>query len=79
VSSPSAGRGRTIEQQSQELDPKKRLALVQKIQKKLEEAAARPALAWRLDYFAVWPYVKKLIPHHSLYGWGRMQEDWRDR
>jgi len=68
-----------IEQQSQELDPKKRLALVQEIQKKLEEAAARPALAWRLDYFAVWPYVKNLIPHHSLYGWGRMQEVWRDR
>ena len=68
-----------IEQQSQELDPKKRLALVQEIQKKLEEAAARPALAWRLDYFAIWPYVKNLIPHHSLYGWGRMQDVWRDR
>ena len=68
-----------IEQQSQELDPKKRLALVQEIQKKLEEAAARPSLAWRLDYFAVRPYVKNLVPHHSLYGWGRMQEVWRDR
>ncbi|HXJ77156.1 MAG TPA: ABC transporter substrate-binding protein, partial [Candidatus Methylomirabilis sp.] len=70
---------RLIEQQSQELDPKRRLALVQEIQKKLEEAAARPALAWRLDYFAVSPYVKNLIPHNSLYGWGRMQDVWRDR
>ena len=70
---------RLIEQQSQELDPKKRLALVQEIQKKLEDTGARPALAWRLDYFAVWPYVKNLVPHHSLYGWGRMQDVWRDR
>ena len=68
-----------IEQQSQELDPQKRLALVQEIQKKLEEAATRPAIAWRLDYFAHRPYVKNLIPHHSLYGWGRMQDVWRDR
>ena len=40
-----------IHQQSQELDPKKRLALVQAIQKKLEDDAARPILDWRLDYF----------------------------
>jgi hypothetical protein len=35
-------------------------------------------LGWRLDYFAVWPYVKNLVPQHSIYGWGRMQEVWRD-
>ena len=39
-------------QQSQALDPKKRLALVQEIQKKLEADAARPILDWRLDYLA---------------------------
>ena len=33
---------RLIDQQSQELDPAKRLALVQVIQRKLEEAAVRP-------------------------------------
>src|SRR6185503_12759193 len=36
-----------IEAQSSELDPKKRLAQVQAIQKKLEEDAARPILGWR--------------------------------
>lgn len=70
---------RFFDQQSQELDPKKRMALVQEIQRKLEEAAVRPVLLWRLDYFTVWPYVKNLVPHHSIYSWGRMQEVWRDR
>jgi peptide/nickel transport system substrate-binding protein len=68
-----------IEQQSQEIDAKKRLALVQAIQKKLEEDAARPVLSWRLDYFTVWPHVKNLIPHQSIYNFGRMQEVWSDK
>ena len=29
---------------------------------KLEQAAVRPALDWRLDYFTVWPHVKNLVP-----------------
>jgi peptide/nickel transport system substrate-binding protein len=70
---------RLIDQQSQELDPKKRLALVQEIQRKLEETAVRPVLVWRLDYFTVWPYVKNLVPHHAIYSWGRMQEVWLNR
>ncbi|HXH84877.1 MAG TPA: ABC transporter substrate-binding protein [Candidatus Tectomicrobia bacterium] len=69
---------RMVDQQSQELDPKKRLQLVWAIQKKLEEDAARPILNWRLDYFAHWPHVKNLIPHQSIYNFGRMQEVWRD-
>jgi peptide/nickel transport system substrate-binding protein len=69
---------RLIDQQSQELDTKKRLALVQQLQVKLEETAVRPVLGWRLDYFAMWPHVKNLVPHHSIYGWGRMQEVWRE-
>jgi peptide/nickel transport system substrate-binding protein len=73
------GTTRLIDQQSQELDPRKRLALVREIQLKLEQAAARPSLQWRLDYFAVWPHVKNLVPHHSIYGWGRMQEVWREK
>jgi len=68
-----------VDQQSQELDPKKRLTLVHTIQGKLEEDAARPMLDWRLDYFTVWPHVKNLIPHQSIYNFGRMQEVWRDR
>jgi peptide/nickel transport system substrate-binding protein len=68
-----------IEQQSQELDPKKRLALVWAIQRKLEEDAARPMMGWRLDYFAQWPYVRNLVPHNSAYNWSRMQDVWLDR
>ncbi len=67
-----------IELQSQELDPKKRLQLVWDIQKKLEADAARPILDWKIDYFTVWPHVKNLIPHQSIYNFGRMQEVWRD-
>jgi peptide/nickel transport system substrate-binding protein len=68
-----------IDEQSQELDPKKRLTMVHAIQKKLEDEAARPMLAWRLDYFTVWPHVKGLVPHHSIYNFGRMQDVWIDR
>jgi peptide/nickel transport system substrate-binding protein len=68
-----------IQQQSQELDPKKRLAQVQAIQKKLEEDAPRPILDWRLDYFTVRPYVKNFIPHQSMYNFGRVQEVWLDK
>lgn len=49
------------------------------IQKKLEEDAARPILAWRYDYFAHWPHVKNLVPRHNVYNYGRMQEVWLDR
>jgi peptide/nickel transport system substrate-binding protein len=65
--------------QSQELDPKKRLALNVAIQKKLEADAARPILDWRIDYFTVWPHVKNMIPHQSIYNFGRMQEVWTDK
>ena len=67
-----------IDRQSQELDAKKRLAMVWEIQKKLELDTARPMLDWRLDYYTIWPRVKNLIPHQSIYNFGRMQEVWRD-
>ncbi|PYN11784.1 MAG: peptide ABC transporter substrate-binding protein [Candidatus Rokuibacteriota bacterium] len=68
-----------VEQQSREIDPKKRLAIVWQIQRKLEADAARPMMGWRLDYFAQWPYVRNLVPHHSAYNWSRMQDVWLDR
>ena len=34
---------------------------------------------WGIDHFAQWPHVKNLVPHHSLYSYGRMQEVWPDR
>jgi peptide/nickel transport system substrate-binding protein len=70
---------RLVDQQSQETDQKKRLALVWEIQKRFEEEAVRPMMGWRLDYFAQWPYVKNLVPHHSNYNIGRMQDVWLDR
>jgi peptide/nickel transport system substrate-binding protein len=70
---------RLIEQQSQELDSKKRLNLVATIQKRLEDDAARPILDHRLDFYTVWPHVKNLIAHHNIYNFGRMQEVWTDR
>ncbi len=70
---------RLIAQQSQELDGKKRLALLVRIQKKIEEDAARPVLAWRFDHFAHAPRVKNLVPHHTPYSYGRMEDVWLDR
>jgi len=70
---------RLIDQQSQELDRDKRLALVWQIQKQLEADVARPMLGWRKEYFTQWPYVRNLVPHHSLYNWGRMQDVWLDK
>jgi peptide/nickel transport system substrate-binding protein len=70
---------RLIDLQSQELDRAKRLKLVFDIQRKLEAEVARPMLGWRKEYFAQWGYVKNLVPHNSLYNYGRMQEVWMDR
>ena len=68
-----------VDTQSQEMDQKKRYALVAQIQKKLEEDAARPMMGWRLDYFAQWPHVKNLVPHNNIYNFGRMQEVWLEK
>ncbi|MBI3507259.1 MAG: ABC transporter substrate-binding protein [Proteobacteria bacterium] len=68
-----------MDQQSQEPDSGRRLGLVQEIQRKLEEDAARPVMGWRLDYFAQWPHVRNLVPHNSAYNWSRMQDVWLDR
>ena len=68
-----------IDQQSMELDPAKRLALVVAVQKQIELDAARPTLDQRLDYFTVWPHVKNMVPHHNIFNFGRMQNVWRDK
>jgi peptide/nickel transport system substrate-binding protein len=70
---------RLIDRQSQELDRSQRLKLVWEIQRKLEADVARPMLGWRKEYFTQWPHVRNLVPHHSLYNYGRMQEVWLDR
>jgi len=68
-----------IDQQSQELNPQKRLEMLAGLQKKLEEDAARPILDWKLDYFTVWPHVHNMIPHNNIYNFGRMTDVWRDK
>ena len=70
---------RLIDQQSREIDQKKRLALVWQLQKKLEEDAARPTMGWRTDRFAHYPYVKNLIPNQVTYNCCRLQEVWLDK
>ncbi len=70
---------RMFEQQSQELNPKKRLEMVIAIQKKLEQDAARPVLAQRLDYYAHWPHVKGLVAQHNIYNFTRFQDVWKDK
>jgi peptide/nickel transport system substrate-binding protein len=71
--------GRLIEQQSQEIDTQKRIAMVWQIQKKLEEDAARPTMGWRTDRFAHYPYVKNLILNQVTYNCCRLQEVWLDK
>jgi len=71
--------GALIDKQSQEIDARKRKALVADILKRLEQEAARPVVAWRMDYFSHWPYVKGLTAHHSIYNYARMQDVWLDR
>jgi peptide/nickel transport system substrate-binding protein len=68
-----------MDKQSAEIDPKKRMAMVLDIQRKLEADAARPTLDWRVDSFAHWPHVKNLIPHNNFYNYGRLQEVWVDK
>ena len=70
---------RLIDLQSQELDHAKRLKLVWEIQRRLDADVARPMLSWRKEYFVQWPHVRNLVPHNSLYNYGRMQEVWLDR
>ncbi|HEX7926764.1 MAG TPA: ABC transporter substrate-binding protein [bacterium] len=68
-----------MNRQSAELNPAKRLALVQEIDRRLQMESARPILLHRMDYFMHWPFVKNLVPHHNIYSYGRMQDVWLDK
>jgi peptide/nickel transport system substrate-binding protein len=70
---------RLIEQQSQTLDQQKRLQLVHEIDKRLQLEGARMLLGWSKEYVVMWPQVKNLVPHQSIYNYGRMQEVWLDK
>ncbi len=68
-----------IDEQSRTLDHKKRLALVHEIDTKLQLDGARPILGWINAYVVMWPHVKNLTPHQSIYNYARMQEVWLDK
>ncbi|HEY3304513.1 MAG TPA: ABC transporter substrate-binding protein [Candidatus Binatia bacterium] len=70
---------RLIEQQSQTLEQKKRLQLVNEIDKRLQLDGARMMLGWSKEYVVMWPHVKNVVPHQSIYNYGRMQEVWLDK
>jgi peptide/nickel transport system substrate-binding protein len=67
-----------IEQESSEPNPRKRHELVRQVDEQLQIDAARPILGHLVDYFAAWPKVKGLVPHNSVYNFGRMQNVWLD-
>ncbi|MBI4083973.1 MAG: ABC transporter substrate-binding protein [Candidatus Lambdaproteobacteria bacterium] len=65
--------------QSVEFDATKRLAQVHAIDVLLQQEVARPYLAYRVDYFPHYPYVKNWIPHNSTFNGWRMAEVWLDK
>jgi peptide/nickel transport system substrate-binding protein len=65
---------RLIDEQSQMLDPTRRLQLVNEIDRKLQLDGARPILGWSTRYIVTWPFIKNLVPHQSLHSNNRMQE-----
>ena len=68
-----------IEKQSQTTDQQKRLQLVNEIDKRLQLDGARLMLGWSKEYVVMWPFVNNLVPHQSIYNYGRMQEVWLDK
>ncbi|HXD96843.1 MAG TPA: ABC transporter substrate-binding protein [Candidatus Acidoferrum sp.] len=71
---------RLMVEQSQTLDPKKRLALVNEIDRRLQADGARPILGWAKQYYVHWPYVKGWAVHdNSIYNVSRRQDVWLDR
>ena len=67
-------------EQSQALDPKKRLALVQEIDRKLQADGARPILGWAKQFEVRWPHVKGWAVHeNSIYNVSRRQDLWMDK
>ena len=71
---------RLMVEQSQVLDPKKRLALVNEIDRKLQADGARPILGWGKQYAVHWPHVKGWAVHeNSIYNVARRQDVWLDK
>jgi peptide/nickel transport system substrate-binding protein len=71
---------RLMLEQSQTLDPRKRLALVNEIDRKLQADGARPTLGWGKQHWVHWPHVKGWAVHeNSIYNISRRQDVWLDK
>jgi peptide/nickel transport system substrate-binding protein len=71
---------RLMVEQSQTLDPKKRVALVNEIDRKLQADGARPILGWGKQHWVHWPHVKGWVVHeNSIYNISRRQDVWLDK
>jgi peptide/nickel transport system substrate-binding protein len=71
---------RLMVEQSQTLDPAKRLKLVHDIDRKLQADGARPILGWAKQHWVHWPHVKGWATHeNSIYNVWRRQDVWLDR
>jgi peptide/nickel transport system substrate-binding protein len=68
-----------MDKASQESDHVKRLALTWEIDRRLQLDGARPILAFRLNYFMHWPYVKGLVPKNTVFNYSRMTDVWLDK
>ncbi len=68
-----------IAEESQVLNPAKRMQLVHEIDRRLQIEAARPIIDQKIEAFMHWPYVKNLTAHNSIYNYGRMQDVWLDK
>jgi len=68
-----------IDKQSAMLDRAAREKLVHEVDRRLVEDVARVVYGFRINYNAMWPYVKNLVPHQTNYSYGRMEEVWLDK
>ncbi|MBI4082442.1 MAG: ABC transporter substrate-binding protein [Candidatus Lambdaproteobacteria bacterium] len=68
-----------FDEQSKEFDAVKRQNLVWEAERILLTDVARVIFGYRINYNAMWPYVKNLVPHQTHYSYGRMQDVWLDK
>ena len=69
-----------FEQQSRELDQKKRLKMVWEIDRKLQEDIARPIISQGRAAGCWQPYVKGVVLHtNSIYNGARFEDVWLDK
>jgi peptide/nickel transport system substrate-binding protein len=69
-----------FEEQSQEVDPEKRLKMVWDIDRRLQEDVARPIILYGRAAGCWQPYVKGIVLHtNSIYNNWRFEDVWLDR